>query len=120
MGYIFNQFVVAHLPEWGKGFREAIQAMEALQQDPVFGKTISGPSLLMVNGQCQTWLLGPDGSKEGWEESDRGDAFRQRFLEAAALCERSSVLHWTMGGDDGVTQILFQTDEADTGDTEEA
>jgi len=32
-----------------------------------------------ANGYC-TFIVAPDGSKEGWDTSDEGDALRERFI----------------------------------------
>ncbi len=35
-----------------------------------------------------SFLIGPDGSKEGWDDSDRGDERREEFRDyMATLCE---------------------------------
>lgn len=33
-----------------------------------------------INGYC-SFLIGPDGSKEGWEESNRGNTQRESFID---------------------------------------
>ena len=40
----------------------------------------------LVNGH-ETFVVLPDGSKEGWDESDKGDALRQRFIERLKVDE---------------------------------
>ncbi len=37
-----------------------------------------------VNGQ-HSFFVAPDGSKEGWEDSDEGDALRDRIVERLAV-----------------------------------
>lgn len=111
MGYVKNEFVVAYLPNHSPGFAEAITRIAKLGQDEEFGCTISGRAVLAVNQGPITVTLGPDGSKQGWDTSDRGDVFRQRFIEAAKLCEYANILHFQMGGDDCETKILYQNDE---------
>ena len=49
-----------------------------------------------MNGYT-TFILCPDGSKEGWEESDRGDALRAAFLEHLGTydnSDHSSPVEW--------------------------
>lgn len=58
-----------------------------------------------TNG-TRSFFVPPDGSKEGWEESETGDAKREQFktwLRAQAYEEGSTPLHWCevrYGGDD--------------------
>jgi hypothetical protein len=59
--------------------------------------TLVGPISQPVN-MGYTWVLTPDGSKEGWSGSDFGDQVRERFV---ALCRRLDVdfVHVQFGGD---------------------
>lgn len=44
-----------------------------------------------------TFLVPPDGSKEYWDDSNRGDEARERFIEwmdAQRYADGSSALHW--------------------------
>jgi hypothetical protein len=111
MGYILNEFVVAYLPNHSPGFAQAIRTIAHLSSDPEFGMTISNSCKLAVNEGPVTITLGPDGSKEGLGTSYRGDVFRQRFMEAAKLCEYANIVHFKMGGGDCETKILFQSDK---------
>lgn len=43
-------------------------------------RLLVGPVQSVVNGYLSFAFL-PDGSKEGWEDSDLGDEFRQRFID---------------------------------------
>jgi len=52
--------------------------------------TISTPK---TNGYV-TVFCGPDGSKEGWEESDTGDKIRHAFLEFIHAHDTSSLWRW--------------------------
>lgn len=111
MGYTVNEFVVAYLPEFSDGRADASAALASLKNHSTFGCCVGGPVLQAVNDYGETWTLGPDGSKEGWPESDAGDEFRKCFVDMAKLCERADILHFKMGGDDAITRILYQTDE---------
>lgn len=48
-----------------------------------------------VNGY-QTFMVAPDGSKEGWAASDEGDALRERII--ARLKEDSGYWEWVEVG----------------------
>lgn len=60
----------------------------------------------------RTFLIGPDGSKEGWEESDLGDQQRDAFLESIKDFEHedgSSPLAWVevqYGDDDHQQRVV--------------
>ena len=69
-----------------------------------------------VNG-VETFLVAPDGSKEGWSESEQGDALRDWFiahLEGLRYEDGSSPLSWVevqYGDDDLETKIVRDSDE---------
>lgn len=64
-----------------------------------------------VNG-IQTFLVAPDGSKEGWAESDLGDELRASFvswLRRQTLSDGSSHLEWCeirYGSDDRDASVV--------------
>lgn len=110
MSYILNEFVVVFLPEYSKAFRETSGRFKALQNHHALGKCISGPAMPFTNGVSETWTLCPDGSGEGWTESDDGDVFRAGFIALAQLCEYANIVHFVMGGDDRETKIIYESD----------
>jgi hypothetical protein len=60
------------------------------------GLTVIGPSRAAIN-HCSTFLVCPDGSNEGWAESDAGDQNRAGFitwLDSQAYEDGSSPLAW--------------------------
>lgn len=76
---------------------------------------IVGPG---VNGYC-SFLIAPDGSKEGWGASDQGDGFRDA---AVAAIERwryedgSSPFDYVevqFGNDDRITRLVRDSDHPD-------
>lgn len=86
-------------------------------------KTLFGPTLVSpiidspINGY-RSFLIAPDGSKEGWEESDRGDGARDQFKEW--LRRERIFLDWVevqYGDDEGVAKIVAHSREALMSDT---
>lgn len=69
-----------------------------------------------VNGE-RSFFIPPDGSKEGWEESDAGDVRRDEFiawLRAQCYEDGSSPLTWVevqYGDDDLVSKVLRHSDD---------
>lgn len=69
-----------------------------------------------VNGYCHFTIL-PDGSKEGWEDSDEGDRQRDAFvawLDGQRLDDGVSPFAWAevqYGDDEGKTLIVRHSDE---------
>lgn len=62
----------------------------------------------VANGQC-SFLIAPDGSKEGWEPSDLSNQAREEFLEWLKLDEDElycEYIHIRFGGDDSSENIL--------------
>lgn len=69
----------------------------------------------IVNGKTNnqgSFLIAPDGSKEGWSESHDGDRARNRFVEwadAQRYADGSSSLDWSeivVGGDDNDSYVV--------------
>lgn len=66
----------------------------------------------------RSFLVGPDGSKEGWALSDEFDARRDTFIEwlrAQAYADGSSPLAWVevqYGDDELETLVVRDSDEA--------
>lgn len=64
-----------------------------------------------VNGYV-SFLIAPDGSKEGWDHSDRGDRARAtflRWLNSRRYDDDSITLDWIevqFGGDEKIAEIL--------------
>ncbi len=74
MGYIRHHAII--VTSWDeKAIRKARKKAKEIFDDLVTRATES-----KVNG-FYTFLICPDGSKEGWEESDMGDAGRKAFIK---------------------------------------
>lgn len=82
----------------------------------VFGSTASSIVEGVVNGHC-SFFIAPDGSKEGWPESDTGDRLRAEFikwLDGQRFGDGSSPFDWAeiqFGDDCHVTKIVCHSDE---------
>lgn len=80
------------------------------------GMSVTGVSGSAVNGY-RSFLVAPDGSKEGWSESDRGDEQRATFVEwlkGRAYDDGSTLLDWVhvQFGDQNLhTEIICDSDE---------
>jgi hypothetical protein len=93
MGYMRHDAIV--VTSWK---REALDA--AAQKARDLGLEVVGPSAEVTNG-IATFLVCPDGSKEGWDESDEFDAKRSQFLahlNSERYVDNSSCLSWVALG----------------------
>src|SRR5262249_28308421 len=67
--------------------------------------------------EWHTIVVPPDGSKEGWDESDRGDAGRKRLIEwldSKRYEDGSSPYDWAevqYGDDNGESRVTAHSDE---------
>lgn len=65
----------------------------------------------------QSFFIPPDGSKEGWCDSNEGDKRRKRFvkyLDQQREEDGSTCLKWVeiqYGDNDGITKIICYSDE---------
>ena len=72
---------------------------------------VSEVSPAHTNGYC-SFFVPPDGSKEGWDTSDEGDANRAAFI--AWLRDGNLHLDWAeiqYGDDDGASLVLAHSDD---------
>lgn len=94
MGYIRHDAIVA--TSWNEDhLRKARTKAEEL------GLEVSELVAGRMNGQ-QAFLIAPDGSKEGWQDSDDGDAQREAWKSWMRAQEEMWVdwAHVNFGGDD--------------------
>jgi len=118
MGYLRRHTIV--VSGWGDYIEAAhTEAMRVFDVgDPVTGATSSSFQQLvsplidgMTNGE-RSFFVAPDGSKEWWDTSDKGDELRAKFVEWL----RSPEVHvvWVevqFGDDDRQTLIVGHSDE---------
>lgn len=65
-----------------------------------------------INGTV-TFVVAPDGSKEGWEYSNQMDQLRGQFISIAKKARYHEVLQLRFGGDDRTTNISFASESRD-------
>ena len=103
MGYMRHNAIV--VTSWKT---DAIEAAACRARN--IGMTVIGPSAELMNGY-RTMLVCPDGSKEGWKESDEGDKNRADFrdwMRAQRYEDGSSNLEWVevaYGSDDRTAEV---------------
>jgi len=102
MGYIKHHAIIViggNIERANLAHREAVEIFGAENVTPVLGE--------VYNGYC-SFFVGPDGSKEGWGESDAGDERRARFIEWLTEHRRSLWMNWAevvVGSDDGESYV---------------
>jgi hypothetical protein len=112
MGYIRHHAIVVTGGEYGP-LPISIAHKRAVE---MFGDQVSSMIVGCVNSY-QTFVIGPDGSKEGWPESDEGDERRKAFkafMDSRRYEDGSSVCSWVevQYGDDNLkTKIVSHSDE---------
>lgn len=80
------------------------------------GCPISKPTKEVINGYTSFWIA-PDGSKEGWGDSDKGDMERGEFIKylmGLYYEDGSSPLAWALvqyGDDNCITKIIDSNDD---------
>ena len=104
MGYIRHNAII--VTTWNEARMGA-----AVDQAYAIGLKIIGPSAEAINGY-QTMVIVPDGSNEGWDESDVGDVKRQDFrdwLDTHINGDGSSSYEWVeiaYGNDDHAAEVV--------------
>ena len=104
MGYMRHDAIL--VTSWK---REVLDVAAAKARE--LGLEVLGPSAVVTNG-ISTFLVCPDGSKEGWGESDEFDGKREKLLEhlkTERYEDGSSCLAWAAlayGSDDRDAEIV--------------
>ena len=101
MGYMAHHAIVVTADTGQLAPLHAL-ARRVFDETPAF---VTECTPVAVNGYS-SFMVAPDGSKEGWDDSDAGDAARGEFVKALELARHYSV-DWVevrFGGDDGDTQ----------------
>jgi hypothetical protein len=73
VGYRRHHAIV--VTAWGEGIVDARNAIEDLASQTSAWVFVSDVTPCAMNGY-QSFLIAPDGSKEGWQDSDDGDVAR--------------------------------------------
>ncbi len=108
MGYIRHNAVVItgwEVKELGEAHDKALEIFGKYEFEQLVSERISG----VANGQ-QSFFIAPDGSKEGWDTSDKCDEARKEFLDW--LCKQNSCeyVEIRFGGDDTKVEIIRDRD----------
>ena len=104
MGYIRHHAIIVT-----GNYGEYLQKAHAAAKE-IFPNT--SPISRFGMNKSQTFLIPPDGSKDGWEDSNVGDRRRARFieyLESTQYEDGSSHLKWVevmYGDDEGEAAII--------------
>ncbi len=72
MGYMRHHAIIV------SSFDQTIEVAHA-RATAIFGELVTPIVESRVN-RIRSFLVGPDGSKEGWDESDQGDTQRAQFV----------------------------------------
>ena len=112
MGYIRHDAVIGQVSEFDEVKKAALRKKLRVLRSKI--KKANLPPLLRgpvegVNGY-EFWFFAPDGSKEGWDESQQADKFRDEFKEIIKSAQYPSLVHIQFGGDDGETRLVETTD----------
>jgi len=113
MGYIRHHAII--VTSWDKEllFKAHNRAIEIFDMET---KSISE----ILTARCNdtySFFISPDGSKEGWKESQEGDIHREQFkywLKKQTHNDGSSSLSWVevqYGDDDNITKIVDSSDD---------
>jgi hypothetical protein len=80
MGYMRHNAIIVFASSYVME-REGAPDVDAFRRSlpEEWRRLVVGPVMTVVNGDYSFAFL-PDGSKEGWPDSDRGDEYRRQFL----------------------------------------
>jgi hypothetical protein len=113
MGYRRHHAIIVTGCDYAQSRTALAAAHKFAQRD---GGVVSPIVASRLNGYL-SFALFPDGSKEGWNNSNEGDAHRAaliEFMDGFRYADGSSPLAWVevqYGDDDGRTCIISHSDE---------
>jgi hypothetical protein len=106
MGHLRNECII--VSSWDAAHAlTAHEAATAIFNPAGMGALVSGLTHHAINGGA-AFFIAPDGSKEGWADSDKGESARNEFIEFLRE-EKRLYLDWSLvliGGDDGEYRVL--------------
>lgn len=105
MGYLRHECIVVN-GDMSADVLKAHECASAIFNRHGIGGLVGGLTHHAINGGA-AFLIAPDGSKEGWTESENGQKARDRFMEF--LRSDHVCVNWALiliGGDDGEYSIL--------------
>lgn len=103
MGYIRNECMVVTSDTATDVLRAHGEACQIFDEAG-YGRLVSGIQLHAVNGGA-SFFVSPDGSKEGWEHSNKCSDARAKLIQFL----KTAPVDWVLieiGGDDGEYQVL--------------
>lgn len=108
MGYLRHEAVI--VSGWNaEHVLQAHAAASSIFNQEGMGALVGGLTHHAINGGA-AFLISPDGSKEGWEQSEVGKQLRQEFIAyLKGTLARDLWLDWCLvlvGGDDGEYRVL--------------
>lgn len=117
MGYMQHHAIVVTAIE-GYIAKAHAKALEIFNAEDILGNVVApvSPILMPAINGYSSFLIAPDGSKLGWDASDRGDRARAEYvawLDAQAFSDQSSMFDWVevqYGDDEGRTMIINDSD----------
>jgi hypothetical protein len=112
MGYMRHHAIIVTASDYGL----AHEALKAAHDKATQLECLVTPITDKGHNGYQSFLVAPDGSKEGWEESESGDHRRAdliKFMMTYRYEDGSSPLEWVevqFGDDDWETRIVNDSD----------
>lgn len=116
MGYMRLHAIVVTGGQWGDTPIEAVH-QKACEMFSGEGRTLVSELMPEAINGYRSFFIAPDGSKEGWTDSDIWDERRQRFIEwlkSKRYEDGSGPCSWVLvqfGDDDMVTRIVDDSDK---------
>lgn len=113
MGYIRHHAIIVTAPDYDLGNATLREARDFAARN---GGLVSEIVQSTINGY-QSFVMFPDGSKEGWPESELGDARRAAliaFMDTKRYSDGSGPLDWAevqYGDDNRETRVIAHSDE---------
>lgn len=92
MGVIWHEAIIIEGMDLGEIRERIVAAAQAMPEIPEWKEDWPGlvsPVMKAITNYSEFLFIAPDGSKEGWDCSGRGDAFRQAVIDivnAAGSC----------------------------------
>lgn len=110
MGYIKHHTII--VTDWNDDIK--ITHQKAVE---IFGQLVSPIIPGLVNNQA-SFFVAPDGSKEGWLDSDKCNDNRDKFITYMLSEGRGDFAEVIFGGDDDIESVLRSRWKNDVDETQ--
>lgn len=106
MGYISHNAILITSCDYENRIQEIRKVCVEILSHYDLPESMISPIVTSKMNDYASILIAPDGSKEGWDSSDKGDAFRDEIKQYLRKWQHGDWVEVQYGNDDGFTATI--------------